>query len=524
MGKRLYILILVSGIALILWSCIGKKEIVFRMPVLNLPISYTATIIGDGFTNMVTKNIYDTLIIQDNSKIIGCLAENWYSPNEGIITLKLKDNLLFSDGTPLTTEDVKKSFEKMLQHPLFPLRNTTFIDSIILQDDNIIDIYYQRRTDEILGLMQSIGIMKTEYLERDEEYINNSDFATSGVYYIFSKNAEKIILKKNTHHRNYQENKDAPDIVELLLQPDLERQYQKLKDDIVDFVQYLPIDKYSEVFTNSKYRIIEKESNIVVYMMLNATGPASNALKLHSSESSDPTPLQKENPLKNKKVRQALAHAIDIKSFIKNTLYSEANCLVVPALRNVEGYPTDRECYEYNLELSKLLLEEAGVPDGFELNIQAVEGKYSKPLADFVKESLKNINIDVNIDLVELRSLTAFDPDQAASIHALIFNQNSIESGLKTRFFFNPKDPYRFNRFHNFNPRINELIDILEATDEYDESRPKLQKELTDIIYDETFVIPFINPFDLFLLSKKFTYKESNDFRFTDFKVTRRRR
>ncbi len=103
---------------------------------------------------------------------------------------------------------------------------------------------------------------------------------------------------------------------------------------------------------------------------------------------------------KNKKLRLAIAHAIDIDRYIQlftNNTGQRANSIYPPG---IPGYDAAAELpYEYNLEKAKKYLAEAGYPEGKGLPILTYDVRGSsatnRQQADFVKSSLIKIGIQI---------------------------------------------------------------------------------------------------------------------------------
>ena len=65
-----------------------------------------------------TRNFYQTLVAYDETgEIVGELAESWTVSDDGLTyTFTLRDGVKFSDGSDLTSEDVKASFEGAIEN------------------------------------------------------------------------------------------------------------------------------------------------------------------------------------------------------------------------------------------------------------------------------------------------------------------------------------------------------------------------------------------------------------------------
>jgi peptide/nickel transport system substrate-binding protein len=107
-------------------------------------------------------------------------------------------------------------------------------------------------------------------------------------------------------------------------------------------------------------------------------------------------------PFDNLKVRQAFMHAIDRKA-IKDTLYpgSLATLATSPLPPGYFGHMAV-EMPEYNPELAKKLLAEAGHPNGLTINNYFISKSFFYPkVMTLVQEQLKKVGINVELQLVE---------------------------------------------------------------------------------------------------------------------------
>ena len=110
-------------------------------------------------------------------------------------------------------------------------------------------------------------------------------------------------------------------------------------------------------------------------------------------------------PFKNKKVRQAIAHAID-KDAIVNKVLQGVNTLAEGVLpKGIPGYDPSFKGLLYDPELSKKLLIEAGFPGGKGLPPLILHFRESQPdlskTAQVVKEQLAAIGVSLELKETE---------------------------------------------------------------------------------------------------------------------------
>jgi peptide/nickel transport system substrate-binding protein len=83
-------------------------------------------------------------------------------------------------------------------------------------------------------------------------------------------------------------------------------------------------------------------------------------------------------PFKDVRVRQAIAHAINKESIVKNLYRGAASAATQGLPPSLFGYNTDIKGYDYDPERAKQLLADAGYPDGFTVTLWHM-GSTSRP-------------------------------------------------------------------------------------------------------------------------------------------------
>jgi peptide/nickel transport system substrate-binding protein len=162
--------------------------------------------------------------------------------------------------------------------------------------------------------------------------------------------------------------------------------------------------------------------------------------------------VDRNDPLSNLQVRQAVSYAIDTKAILDACLYgygwvSNQWCLPgTPYYSNgVSGHP-------YNVQKAKELLSKAGYPNGFETRITLQAG-WLEDGAQIIAEQLGKIGIKVNLNIVEVANYAGYigsweygmllhpmgATNGAASQMAANFVQN-LPAGLGINAFLHPND------------------------------------------------------------------------------------
>ncbi len=120
---------------------VKDEERILRLDGDNLgyPSVYTVSPKG-GRGYLLTSFIFDTLTWKDENGIVPMLAKEWkVSEDNKVWTFTLVENAKFTDGEPVTAEDVKFSFDYIQAHP-YQWVSLNMVDKVEAIDDYTVEI------------------------------------------------------------------------------------------------------------------------------------------------------------------------------------------------------------------------------------------------------------------------------------------------------------------------------------------------------------------------------------------------
>jgi peptide/nickel transport system substrate-binding protein len=106
-------------------------------------------------------------------------------------------------------------------------------------------------------------------------------------------------------------------------------------------------------------------------------------------------------PFDNIRVREAVRYVVDVDEILQgafNGVAPRAKSMVAPGIL---GYWEDAPEYQPDLERARSLLEEAGYPDGFEVELSTASDPRSSLVVQIVKQQLAQVGIEARIKIVE---------------------------------------------------------------------------------------------------------------------------
>lgn len=309
--------------------------------------------------------VYDTLVTlgKDNKTIVPDLAKSWeISPDVTTFTFHLDPAAKFSDGTPVTAEDVKWSLTRLATIKGGASYLMDSVKSITVKDPQTVVITTKTPNSEFLGILSATyaGIINAKLAMRhgatdsaDAATTDTSDSwflahsAGSGPFVLQSYKADDALrLKRNA---KYWGKVPAVGTVIMKQTADAVTQAQMLQSGAADIAMQIDPDTAKTIH----------DPNIVF-----KTVPSFNYVYVAFS------PIAKGSPVVlDHDVREAMALAIDYKGAINFTVGGKGKLQPSPI---PNGFPGTQNLPDPTTDIAKAkaLLAKAGHPDGFTIGLE----------------------------------------------------------------------------------------------------------------------------------------------------------
>ena len=356
---------------------------------------------GESASAAIASNIFNSLLkYNGNLDIEGDLAESWQiSDDQKTITFKLKPNLLWADGKPLTSADVLFTWKTVTdENTRSPYASDyQLVSNAEATDALTFKVTYGQVYAPALDSWASLHILPKHLLAGQD--IRTTSFARKPVgsnYYQLSQwnHGENLKLTRNP---NSVLGQAAIDQLVTRIIPDNSAQFLELMADNIDSMGLDPI-KYSRIIPARP----ELKKNLNLYKEL---GNSYTYLGFNL----------KHKPFDDIRVRKAINYAIDKQEIIDGVYLGLGINISSPYKPGTRWSNPTLKPYSYDPEKARALLKEAGFTknangilerDGkpFAFEIITNQNKEREKSAVIIQRRLKEIGIDVKIRAIEWAS------------------------------------------------------------------------------------------------------------------------
>jgi peptide/nickel transport system substrate-binding protein len=455
----------------------------------NRPSYQIAVNCYDRLVSFGTKTMPDGSLSYDYSVIQPDLAESWETAADGMsMTFKLRDNAVFSDGSPVTAHDVKWSLDRAIVLGGFPAvqmkaGSLEKPEQFVVVDDKTFRIDFIRPSKLTLPdlavpvpMVINSKVAKAHATADDPwatEFLHRNT-AGSGAFTIARWDpGQQFVYQRNDKWTSG----PLPAVQRVVVRevPSQATSRALVEKGDVNLAFGIPNKDASELAAEGKLTVVSTP----VENCLNCVG-----LNLTF------------DPFKDKKVRQAVAFAIPYEEIFKAAAYNQG----VKTWGGASMTPADiswPQPFPYKLDLDKAkdLLKESAHAGGFKttFSIDLSQSSWMEPTALLIQESLAKIGIETTIEKIPGANWrTANLVEKRLPLH--LENFGGWLNYPDYYFFWAYVKGHLFNSSNYDNPEVAKLVDeTLHIPVEDPDYEPKI-KRLIEIAFEDVPRIPLWQP------------------------------
>lgn len=425
--------------------------------------------------------LYDSLIrFDENGKVIPSLAKSWETPDDKTLIFHLVENAKFHNGNPFTANDVKYSFERVLDPEVASPRTWVFekvkgakdfmegnadnVEGIEVTDDYTVKITLEQPFAPFLSML---GMPAAHIVDKNEieKYDNQKDYALNPVGTGPFKFVEFVADDKLDLEANEDYFAGRPYIDGI--------NYRIIKDSSTAVAEFEAGNLDELEIPSADIDRFQNNADYLPYIITNNTlwnyyiGLTSN-----------------KKPFDDVRVRKAFCHAIDREAIIDAVLRNTAILSNGPIPPGLDGYREGLNPYPYDTEKAKELLAQAGYSEDNPCSFEFLyaDNKKNVALLEPVQAMLNQVGFDVKLTSMEWNAYKAEVragkaqafymawgadyPDAENYLYPLFHSSMSGGGGNETRYS---------------NPEFDKTIEQAQAISDYDE-KIKLYEKAEDIV------------------------------------------
>lgn len=329
--------------------------------------------------SVLYSNVFEglTRFMADGSVVPG-LAESWEISDDGLTyTFKLQDNVTFHDGTTMDAEDVKFSLDRAraedstnAQKALYAgISDVTVIDPLTVQltlaEPNGNMLFNLAWGDAVIVAPESIETIKT------------NPVGTGAFKFANWVQGDKIEITRNPDYWG------TPAILEnatfKFISDPTAAFAAMMAEDVDVFISFPAPENLPQFEADPRFQVLVGSTEGETILSTNNKMP----------------------PFDNPKVRAAMAHAIDRQAIIDGAMFGYGTPIGTHFAPHNPAYVDLTSGSAYNPDMARMMLTEAGFPDGFETTLHLPPPSYARRGGEIIAAQLAQVGIKAEIINVE---------------------------------------------------------------------------------------------------------------------------
>jgi peptide/nickel transport system substrate-binding protein len=436
------------------------------------PVNLDPRFATDGQSQRLDGLIFSGLLARDSQmNLHGDLAESWDTPDPLTYVFHLKPNIKFHDGRPLTSADVKSTFDFVLNPVNKSPKRGGFrqIARIDAPDPGTVIFHMKEPYASFLwNLTPSAAGIVPASAAAD---FSRHPIGTGPFRFVSQSQDDEVVVAANSEYFGAA---PATKTIRFRIVPDAVVRALELRKGSADLeMSSLSPDLIPVLVSRPSLALTERPGTNFAYLGMNLEDPL----------------------LARREIRQGLAYATDRQALVKYLLHGQARVASGILPPNHWAYEANVAQYSNDTARAERLLDAAGFPRGsngvrLRLTLKTSTEEQARLIGAALQEQWRKVGIDLELRPLELATLLS---DAVRGNFQLVYARwvGANNDPDVFEFVFSSKrfPPDGANRGHYRNPRIDALTDQIRV--EMDrEKRKALCSEAQKIIADDLPYLP----------------------------------
>lgn len=334
-----------------------------------------------GADKYVLYPMYDRLVhLSPNVEPVPGLATSWeFSDDGSYLELQLREGVVFQDGEPFDAEAVKANIERGQS-----LEGSSVAGNLaVIESVEVIDPLTVRFNLSGPAASLPITLANQPGMMISPAALDNPDLDQNPVgagMYRPTSYEPGVKLTLEAWDEYWDQEAQQLGGMEIVIMPDFTARLNALRDDQLDAARLEPAQ--AAELESAGLNLLKQDSIEIGMLQLNRA----------------------KAPLDDVRVRQALNHAIDREAIVEGLFFGLGTPSVQIYPEGFLGHNPDvsADRYAYDPDRARELLAEAGLEDGFSMEINVAALDFVVAYAEAIQAQLGEIGVDVTVNAVEL--------------------------------------------------------------------------------------------------------------------------
>lgn len=455
-----------------LLSCSSKPDSnTLVMIIESSPTNLDPRVGIDAQSERIDNLIFDDLLSRgDDLNVAPGLAEKWDVPDPLTYVFHLHSGAKFHDGRPLTSRDVKWTFDSLLQGKIRSTKAAVYkyVDRIDAPDEHTVTFHMKEPDATLLWNLSDGAMGVVPYGSGDE--ITLHPIGSGPFKFVSAETDREVVLERND---GYWAGPPRLARVRFAVVPDETTEALELRKGSGDIaINSLTPDTVVTLEKDANLRVEHGGGTRLAYLGFNLRDPV----------------------LRDVRVRQAIAYALDRQPMIEYLWRGLAQPArsVLPA--QSWAYNGDVPPYDHDPEKANRILDAAGYPEingiRFHITMKTSTDANTRLMVAVMQQQLREVGIALDIRSFEFATFFSDVQHGAFQMYGLRWIGGNEDPDIFEYAFHSSKfPPNGANRDYYSNPKVDSLID--KARREIDpKARKPLYDEVQSILAQE---LPYIN-------------------------------